>query len=269
MFRSPSIGAIAVLGLMLVAIFLVWVAVAQSIYVAYFGYTPAAAMSGFLHQVLTTPAGWGLIIVGNGVGFLFAVLALTLSVVSFPLLLDRDVGAATAILTSVRAVLANPLAMAAWGLIVAALLALGSLPALLGLTVVLPVLGHATWHLYRRVVEPDDSDRPRFLEPTPQGAALRGRLPGVAVSRPARRARRPNLLTQRGAAAVPAAAALAEDLEAGVGDDHRVLELDEAARGMLQRGLDRDHHAAFERAVRVLVGVRAPARDWSGAAPRG
>jgi uncharacterized membrane protein len=164
-FRSPSIGAIAVLGLMLVALFLVWIAVAQSIYVAYFGYTPAAAMSDFLHQVLTTPAGWGLIIVGNGVGFLFAVLALTLSVVSFPLLLDRDVGAATAILTSVRAVLANPLAMAAWGLIVAALLAIGSLPALLGLTVVLPVLGHATWHLYRRVVEPDDSDRQRFNEP--------------------------------------------------------------------------------------------------------
>ena len=164
-FRSPSIGAIAVLGLMLVAIFLVWIAVAQAIYVAYFGYTPAAAMSDFFHQVLTTPAGWGLIIVGNGVGFLFAVLALTLTVVSFPLLLDRDVGVATAILTSVRAVLANPLAMAAWGLIVAALLVIGSLPVLLGLTVVLPVLGHATWHLYRRVVEPDDSDRPRFLEP--------------------------------------------------------------------------------------------------------
>jgi uncharacterized membrane protein len=68
----------------------------------------------------------------------------------------------------VRAVLANPVAMATWGLIVAALLAIGSLPVLLGLTVVLPVLGHATWHLYRRVVEPDDSDRPRFLEPTPK-----------------------------------------------------------------------------------------------------
>ena len=130
-FRSPSIGAIAVLGLMLVAIFLVWIAVAQAIYVANFGYTPAASMPDFLHQVLTTPAGWALIIVGNGVGFLFAVLVLTLSVVSFPLLLDRDVGAATAILTSVRAVLANPFTMAVWGLIVAALLAIGSLPALL------------------------------------------------------------------------------------------------------------------------------------------
>ena len=151
-FRSPSIGAILVLGLLLVAIFLVWVAVAQSIYVAYFGYKPAAAMSGFLEQVFTTPAGWGLIIVGNFVGFLFAVLALTLSVVSFPLLLDRDVGLYTAVATSVRAVLANPNTMAFWGLIVAGGLVLGSLPLLLGLIFVMPVLGHATWHLYRKVV---------------------------------------------------------------------------------------------------------------------
>jgi uncharacterized membrane protein len=167
-FRSPSIGAIAALGLLLVAIFLVWIAVAQAIYVANFGYTPAAAMSGFIQQVFTTPAGWALIVVGNGVGFLFAVLVLTLSVVSFPLLLDRDVGAATAILTSVRAVMANPFSMAVWGLIVAVLLAIGSLPALFGLAVVMPVLGHATWHLYRRVVEPDDSDRPRFIDAKPK-----------------------------------------------------------------------------------------------------
>jgi uncharacterized membrane protein len=165
-FRSPSIGAIAVLGLLLVAIFLVWIAVAQSIYVANFGYAPAASMPDFIGQVLGTRAGWALIVVGNGVGFLFAVLVLTLSVVSFPLLLDRDVGAATAILTSVRAVLANPLPMAVWGLIVAVLLAIGSLPALFGLAVVMPVLGHATWHLYRRVVEPDDSERERFREPS-------------------------------------------------------------------------------------------------------
>jgi uncharacterized membrane protein len=165
-FRSPSIGAIAVLGLLLVAIFLVWIAVAQSIYVAYFGYKPAAAVSGFISQVLTTPEGWGLIVVGNFVGFLFAVLVLAISAVSFPLLLDRDVGAATAVLTSVRVVLANPFPMAVWGFIVAVLLAIGSIPALLGLAIVLPVLGHATWHLYRKVVEPDLSDRPRFNEPS-------------------------------------------------------------------------------------------------------
>ena len=166
--RSPSLGAITVLGLMLVAIFLTWIAVAQAIYVATFGYTPAASMPDFIRQVLTTPEGWTLAIVGNFVGFLFAVVVLTLTVVSFPLLLDRDVGLATAILTSVRAVLANPVTMAMWGLIVAALLLIGSLPAFFGLAVVVPILGHATWHLYRKVVEPDLSDRPRFRDPVPR-----------------------------------------------------------------------------------------------------
>jgi uncharacterized membrane protein len=150
--RSPSAGAIAALGLLLLVIFVLWVAVAQAIYIANFGYQPAASMPDFLRQVLTTPAGWALIIVGNGVGFLFALVALCISVVSFPLLLDRDVGAVEAVLTSVRAVAANPLPMAAWGLIVAAALVIGSLPLFFGLAVVVPVLGHATWHLYRKVV---------------------------------------------------------------------------------------------------------------------
>ena len=166
--RSPSLGAIVVLGLMLVAIFLVWIAVAQAIYVATFGYVPAASMPDFINQVFTTPQGWTLAIIGNLVGFLFAVVVLSLTVVSFPLLLDRDVGVATAILTSMRAVLANPVTMAMWGLIVAALLLIGSLPAFFGLAVVVPILGHATWHLYRKVIEPDMSDRPRFSEPKPR-----------------------------------------------------------------------------------------------------
>ena len=102
--------------------------------------------------MFTTGAGWALIVVGVGVGVLFALLVLTISVVSFPMLLDRDVGLFTAVATSVRAVVANPVPMAAWGLIVARGLVLGSLPVLLGLIVVMPVLGHATWHLYRKVV---------------------------------------------------------------------------------------------------------------------
>ena len=184
-FRSPSIGPILVLGLILVAIFLTWLAVAQAIYVANFGYTPAASMPHFIQQVFGTPAGWALIIVGNGVGFLFAALVLTMSVVSFPLLLDRDVGAATAILTSVRAVQANPVMMAIWGLIVAALLALGSIPAFFGLAVVMPMLGHATWHLYRKVVEPDLSTRPRFNEPRPKARRYAADFPASLF--PARR----------------------------------------------------------------------------------
>jgi uncharacterized membrane protein len=111
-------------------------------------------MPDFLERVFNTPEGWRLILLGNGVGLLFAILVLAISVVSFPLLLDRQVSPAVAILTSVRAVLKNPLTMALWGLVVAAALLVGSIPLFLGLAVVVPILGHATWHLYRRVVAP-------------------------------------------------------------------------------------------------------------------
>ena len=163
--RSPSRGAIAALGLLLLTIFVIWIAVAQAIYVAYFGYEPAASIPHFLDQVFTTPAGRMLMIVGNLVGFLFALGVLTISVISFPLLLDRDVGAVEAVLTSVRVVAKNPLMMAIWGLIVAGLLLIGSLPLFFGLAVVVPVLGHSTWHLYRKVVEPDPN--PHQVLPRP------------------------------------------------------------------------------------------------------
>jgi uncharacterized membrane protein len=152
--RSPSIGAVVGLGLWLIAIFVLWLVAAEVIYVATLGPEPPASIPAFVRDVFTTPQGWTMIVVGFGVGFLFAVVALSISVVSFPLLLDRDVRMETAIGTSVQVVLANPVPMAAWGLIVAAGLVIGSIPALLGLVVVMPVLGHATWHLYRRVVEP-------------------------------------------------------------------------------------------------------------------
>jgi uncharacterized membrane protein len=112
--------------------------------------------------VFETPAGWKLSIIGVGVGFLFAALVLTVGVVSFPLLLDRDVGAAVALLTSIRVVTNNPMTMALWGFIVAALLVIGSIPLFLGLTVVMPVLGHATWHLYRKAVAPDPDPHPDY-----------------------------------------------------------------------------------------------------------
>jgi uncharacterized membrane protein len=153
--RAPSFGAMLELGILLLVLFGVWIGAADAIYVATFGYAPAASIPDFATRVLTTPEGWLLIIVGCGVGFLFAVVALCVSVVSFPLMLDRHATAIDAIRTSLRAVRENPVAMAAWGLIVAVLLAIGSLPFFVGLAVVLPVLGHATWHLYRKVVEPD------------------------------------------------------------------------------------------------------------------
>jgi uncharacterized membrane protein len=153
--RAPSFGAMLELGVLLLVLFGVWIGAANAIYVATFGHAPAASIPDFATRVLTTPEGWSLIIVGCGVGFLFAIVALCVSVVSFPLMLDRHATAIDAIRTSLRAVRENPVPMAAWGLVVAALLAIGSLPFFVGLAVVLPVLGHATWHLYRKVVEPD------------------------------------------------------------------------------------------------------------------
>lgn len=153
--RSPSFGAMLGLGTILLTLFVVWVAAAQAIYVATFGYAPAAGIPDFISRILTTPHGWTLIIVGCGVGFLFALAALCISVVSFPLMLDRHATATDAILTSLRVTMSNPMPIAIWGLIVAVLLVMGSIPAFLGLAVVVPVLGHATWHLYRKVLEPD------------------------------------------------------------------------------------------------------------------
>src|SRR5689334_6218540 len=162
--HSPSIGAITALGLLLLAIFFIWIAAAHAIYVANFGYAMPASASEFVTNLFTTRAGWSLIIIGNLVGFVFAVIALMLSVVSFPMLLDRDVGAATALSTSVRLVGENPVTMALWGLIVAALLLIGSLPFFIGLAVVIPVLGHATWHLYRKAIDAHDSPPAEFRE---------------------------------------------------------------------------------------------------------
>jgi uncharacterized membrane protein len=153
--HSPAFGAVLALGLMLVALFLIWLAAAWGIYALTLGPEPPTSIAGFIRDVFTTERGWALIVIGVGVGFLFAVLSLAVSVVSFPLLIDRDVRLSTAVGTSVRAVIANPGGMVLWGLAVAAGLVLGSIPIFLGLIVVMPVLGHATWHLYRKVVATD------------------------------------------------------------------------------------------------------------------
>jgi uncharacterized membrane protein len=150
--RSPSFGAMLGLGTLLLALFVTWVATAQAIYIAAFGYGGATSASDLIHRVLTTPQGWWLILVGCGAGFVFALLALCLSVVSFPLMLDRHAGAFEAMVTSLRVVARNPVPLAAWGLIVAALLVAGTIPFFLGLAVVIPLLGHATWHLYRETI---------------------------------------------------------------------------------------------------------------------
>jgi uncharacterized membrane protein len=150
--ESPSLGAILGLAILLMLIFLAWLGSAQALYQELFGLAAPQSVAQFAEDVLSTQAGWTLALWGNTIGFLFALWVLTISVVSFPLLLDRDVGAAVAVATSAKAVLRNPVTMAVWGLIVAFLLVLGSLPFFFGLAIVMPILGHASWHLYRRVI---------------------------------------------------------------------------------------------------------------------
>jgi uncharacterized membrane protein len=150
--KAPAIGPILLLGLGLVLLFLVWLAVAWLLYALTLGPAMPLSVGAFARDLFTTGAGWTLIVAGCGIGFLFALLAMSISVISFPLLLDKDVGLDTAVKTSIRAVRMNPGPMAAWGLIVAGGLVLGSIPLFLGLIVVMPVLGHATWHLYRKLV---------------------------------------------------------------------------------------------------------------------
>jgi uncharacterized membrane protein len=157
--RNPSLDSILALGFALMIIFVIWLGTAAILYKSLFGYGWPHSLEQFFSDVFTTRTGWTLIILGNGIGFVFAALVLTISVVSFPLLLDRDVGAGVAVHTSIRAVLLNPLVMGAWGLFVAVALLIGSLPFLIGLAVVMPVLGHSSWHLYRKIVEPDSSPR--------------------------------------------------------------------------------------------------------------
>lgn len=150
--KSPRFGRILTLSLFNVMIFLVWIMLADLIFRMTFGPEVPRSFSTFLGEVLTTPAGWALIVIGSGVGFGLALVVLAVGVVSFPLLLDRDVSLPVAVMTSVRVSRRNPMVIGAWGLIVAGSLAVGTLPALLGLVLALPLLGHATWHLYRAAV---------------------------------------------------------------------------------------------------------------------
>lgn len=150
--RSRSIPSIAALGLLLLTIFAAWIAAAQLLYTMLFGPTPPTSLVDLLGDVVSTERGWMLISVGCFIGFFFAAVTLAVSVVSFPLLLDRDIDAAMAVASSIEAVRENPVTMAFWGLIVAAALLIGSLPFFIGLAIVMPILGHSTWHLYRKVI---------------------------------------------------------------------------------------------------------------------
>ncbi len=135
-------------------VFILWMYQVRILLVLCLGFKSFVTAEEFLRVVTTTPEGLLFLGLGHVDGAILAFVTFTLTVVSFPLLLDRDVDFITAMITSVKAVLTNPKTMIVWAAIVVALTGLAILPAFLGLVVVLPVLGHTTWHLYRRLVEP-------------------------------------------------------------------------------------------------------------------
>jgi uncharacterized membrane protein len=151
--KRPAIDDIGIVSGALLCLFLLWLIVAAALYVVLWGPAAPATFGAFLERLFTTREGWALIMIGNAIGALFGIAVLALSVASMPMLVDRDVNAGVAMRTSLAAVRANFALMIKWGLIVAALLVLGSIPAFIGLAIVLPWLGYSTWHLYTRLVD--------------------------------------------------------------------------------------------------------------------
>jgi uncharacterized membrane protein len=152
--HSASFAPILALSVVMMLLYVAWLFIAQFLYFGLFGADPPVSASDFVTQLVTTRRGAALIVYGILLGFIFAFTALAISAVAFPLLLDRPASAATAVAISIRAVASNLRVMAVWGVIVVVLLAAGAIVFLIGLAAVLPILGHATWHLYRKVVEP-------------------------------------------------------------------------------------------------------------------
>jgi uncharacterized membrane protein len=152
--HTSSFAPIVALSMIMMLLYVAWLSMAQFMYFGLFGVDPPVSVADFVNQLLTTQRGAALILYGNFVGFLFAFTVLAISVVGFPLLLDRPATAFTAIGVSIRAVATNVWVMAVWGVIVVLLLAVGASLLLMGLPAILPILGHATWHLYRKMVEP-------------------------------------------------------------------------------------------------------------------
>jgi uncharacterized membrane protein len=150
--RSPSLFSLIALGCVLAALFALWLAAAEALYLATIAGTYPPGLSGFATAVFTTSSGQAMIVAGFVIGYVFAAVVLAVGVVSFPMLVDRPVGIEVAVRTSLRAVAANPVTIALWGLTVAVLLAVAAIPLFVGFVVALPILGHATWHLYRRLV---------------------------------------------------------------------------------------------------------------------
>lgn len=146
-------GAILALGLGLAVLFSLWIAAAWGVYSITLGRLAPGGTGEFLSLLFTTSEGWTMIVLGNLVGLVFAAVAFAVSWASFPMVVDRGGHPLAAVETSIDALRRNPKVAVAWGIQVALILLVASLPLFIGLAVALPVLGYATWHLYTRLVE--------------------------------------------------------------------------------------------------------------------
>lgn len=133
-------------------VFWIWMYQIRLLMALILGRSSYATLDKFAHLILTTNEGWVFLGIGHIEGAALALVLFSITVISIPMLLDREVDFVTAMITSVRTVLASPLVMLGWGLVVTIAVLAACVPFFLGLLVVLPVLGHATWHLYRRAV---------------------------------------------------------------------------------------------------------------------
>jgi uncharacterized membrane protein len=151
-FTPDRLVAIQRLAAIAIMLFVIWNVTAGIIYGLTLGSSNEDTNAPFLQRVWETQAGWELIIAGCATGAVFAVLSLSVFFISFPLVLDRDISASQAIMISVQAMLHNPIFVLAWGAVVVAGLLGGAIPAMMGIVITLPTLGHASWHLYRKMV---------------------------------------------------------------------------------------------------------------------
>lgn len=133
-------------------IFWIWIYQVRLLLALFLGFKIPATLAAFVTVVTTTPQGMLFLVVGTIVGAVIATILFSLTVISMPLLLDHDLDFVTAMLTSIRTVSENMLPMLTFGIIVAVIAILALIPGFLGLFVALPILGHATWHLYRRAI---------------------------------------------------------------------------------------------------------------------
>lgn len=134
-------------------VFWIWMYQVRLLFALILGQASFSSLESFLDIIFNTPEGLTFIIVGHVIGALLALTLYSITVVSMPLLLEKDYDFITAIITSVKMVLNSPLVMLSWGVFVTLAVMASFIPLFLGLVIVLPVLGHTTWHLYRRALE--------------------------------------------------------------------------------------------------------------------